>query len=82
MRTNDTDQIAAMFRDVGSFSARYAAGTSNGAIPKSVTFEQYVETKHHAGSNSTSWDLYKRDYDHKVRNFGLRLVPKKPRKVI
>ena len=74
-------RIAAMFRDVGSFSTRYATGLATEAIPKGVTFEQYIETKHHAGSNSTSWDLYKKDYDHKVGRFGLRLVPKKPRKV-
>jgi len=82
VRTSDADQIAAMFRDVGGFSTRYATGLANGAIPKGVTFEQYVETKHHAGSNSTSWDLYKKDYDRKIGRFGLRLVPKKPRKVI
>jgi hypothetical protein len=72
------DQIAAMFRDVTRLSTRYATGVASRAIPKSVTFEQYVETKHHGGWSNKSWDRYEKGYDFKIRSFGLHLVPKRP----
>ena len=54
-RFSDSDQIAAMYEDIGKFEQRWSAKRATNEIPSEVTFSDYVEIKHHLGKNSTDW---------------------------
>lgn len=52
---SQSDQVTAIYQDLATFEARYATGQANGAIPGSLSFDDYFEIKHHLGGNSTDW---------------------------
>lgn len=53
---NVQDQIRAMFSDIEGYAARYRQGRESGQIPYELTFEHYVEYKHHFGANYDRWE--------------------------
>jgi len=52
---SDTDQIQAMYDDALYFQGRYYSGQVEGTIPQSITLEDYIEVKHHAGQNTSDF---------------------------
>ena len=73
---NDKDQIKAMFQDETNFEARYSAGIESGSVPKSVSFADFLEIKHHAGQNDTNYlgateQSYVAGYEAKASLLGL-----------
>ncbi|NIK06845.1 hypothetical protein FHY11_000311 [Xanthomonas arboricola] len=74
-RSSTDDQIAAMYSDIRSFEVRWAAGRQAGSIPTSLLLEDYIEIKHHLGSNSTNWSSpVLNDYHGKVTVLGFTSV--------
>ncbi|KJV36375.1 hypothetical protein [Luteibacter yeojuensis] len=51
-----SDQIKAMYRDVEGYGPRYSEKHNSGEIPWHISFEYYVELKHHGGTNFTDWN--------------------------
>ncbi|WP_184429137.1 hypothetical protein [Xanthomonas campestris] len=78
-RASDSDQVAAMYSDIVAFHSRYNSGIGSGAIPSTLTFENYIEVKHHLGSNSTDWNsAVINDYQGKVTILGLTTIVQGP----
>lgn len=68
---SQADQIHAMYDDIVAFGSLYSQGFMGGAIPTDVTFDQYIEVKHHLGSNSTDWhNPVVSDYQNKEDHLG------------
>jgi len=52
---NDADQITAMYQDLANYRTRFNAGQASGAIPNSLTFEDYIKIRHNIGPYTTRW---------------------------
>jgi len=52
---NDADQIKAMYQDLANYRTRFNAGQASGAIPNSLTFEDYIKIRHNIGPYTTRW---------------------------
>lgn len=68
-RGNDDDQITAMYKESEMFPmSRWQQGQQNGSIPQNLSYDDYVEYKHHGYygdggvTHGAAWDAYEATY--------------------
>lgn len=74
-RFSDAAQIAAMYKDLDKYWARYETNTTAGAMPTGLSFAEYFEVKHHLGNSSTDFtNPVVAEYEAKEKYLGFSVV--------
>lgn len=67
---SNADQIAAIYKEYDTFTlSRWTDGVASGAIPATLTYDEYLEYKHHQPggdggvTNGAPWTAYQATYD-------------------